>query len=345
MIKIDDHTQVDLDALAQQHYQNLIGPLLADGINYHATSSLIQRIRNRKIIDAAIPDANRVAFWDFFLDNNFTNLARVITSRPDVLKTIITEINNLCGVGFLSNQIDYNQASLTAFGTIVKDVFNYELYRKKPECRENCSKFNLTYCPYCNEQVIQVITETKGLTGAVKRLALLQLDHFYPQSRHPYLGVSFFNLIPGCSPCNAQLKLEKEFDIDTHFNPFDKRFDEHFKFELSSIVLNSENDVEIIFSNRLSYPPNAVVDFRIITRYNNAHKKIIFKMYKNFKNRGSKIRQSLIHQFAGLFPSYDATTRLMLENYNIPINRNEINSIHLGKLKRDIASQFGLPIN
>jgi hypothetical protein len=32
----------------------------------------------------------------------------------------------------------------------------------------------------------------------------------------------------------------------------------------------------------------------------------------------------------------------MLNNQNVPINQNEINEVHLGKLKRDIAIQFGM---
>jgi hypothetical protein len=154
MIKIDDHSNVNLDLLAAQHYQNLIDVPLVDGINYHATHSLIGRIRVQRDLDLAIADLNRVAFWDYLLNNNFANLNRIIVSRPNVLKLIITEIDNLCGVGFFSDHLNYNDATLTDFGRIVKDVFNYKLYRRKPECNINCEQLNLTYCPYCNELVL-----------------------------------------------------------------------------------------------------------------------------------------------------------------------------------------------
>ena len=71
MIRIDDHTIVDLDALAVQHYNYLIGVLLVDGVNYHATASLIGRIRRQRALDAAIPDQTRIDFWDYLLANNY----------------------------------------------------------------------------------------------------------------------------------------------------------------------------------------------------------------------------------------------------------------------------------
>jgi hypothetical protein len=343
MIKIDDNALVDLDKLAKSHYESLIAPILLDGINYHATSSLIQRIRIQKNLDAFLLDQRRFIFWNYLLDNSFTNLKRIIVSRPNILKNMIDEIEIICGVGFFSNDIDYGNATLTEFGGVVKKIFNYSLYRGKQECEDNCAQFNLSLCPYCNVQVIQVISRINGLTGSPERLALLQLDHFYPQSRHPYLSVSFFNMVPGCSQCNAQLKLEKKFDIDSHFNPFHKRFDDYFEFKLRNIILSDQSDVEFNISNKLPYLDNAIVDFEIISRYsNNVPKRAIFRLVKAFKCQSPKIINSLSQQLIGLFINNESKRRVMLNNQNVPINQNEINEVHLGKLKRDIAIQFGM---
>lgn len=341
MIKIDDHTNVDLDLLAIQHYENLVGVPLVDGVNYHATASLIGRIRRQKLIDSAIPNQTRVDFWDYLLKNNFENLKRVIISRPYELKVIIGEIQSICGAGFFSNDIDYERATLSSFGKIVRTVFNYKSYRDSSECKENCNKFNLSYCPYCNLIETQVITKTDVLTGLNEQQALHQLDHFYPQSRHPFFSVSFFNLIPGCSPCNAQLKKEKRFDIDTHFNPFHKRLDDYFIFELRSLIIKNESDVDIFFSKKQPYAENALSDFELLSRYNNSSKKVIFKMHNAFKNRSPKLLNTL-GQIVGLFPNDKSKTLILLDNYNIPINKEDINSVYLGKLKRDIAIQLGL---
>lgn len=343
MIRIDDHANADLDVLALQHYNNLVGVPLADGVNYHATASLIGRINVQKRLDVA--NQTRVDFWDYLLQRNFTNLFKIITSRPATLKTIITDIENKFGVGFFSNQVDYDNSTLTEFGKIVKKVFNYKLYRSGPECHVFCMQFNLSYCPYCNEQIIQVIEEVNGLTGETERLALLQLDHFYPQSRHPYFGVSFFNLIPGCSSCNAQLKLEKQFDIDSHFNPFDKRLDDYFKFHLDTIILSTESDVSISYANKDNMPfhDNSFVDFRISDRYTNvAHKRTVFKLVQKFKRYSPSMNRSIAMQIAGLFIDNESKRRVLLEEYNVPVNRNEIHQVQLGKLKRDVVIQMGI---
>lgn len=338
MIKIEDHTVADLDVLALKHYNALILVPLVGGINYHKVNSLIGRIRNQKRIDAA--DPIRTAFWDYLLNNAFTNLKRIITGRPVELSLIINEIEAICGNGFFSNDINYETAKLTDFGTIVKAVFNYSNYRSKADCRANCQELNLSYCPNCNEQVIQVIEIINGLTGATEQRALLQLDHFYPQVRHPYFSVSFFNLIPGCSVCNADLKGEKKFSITSHFNPFEKRFEDNFSFVLDTLLLSSIDDVNISYKNKSAHAENSLVDFKIIERYKNvAHRKVIFKMVNSFKSHSPKIQSSLMMQFKGLFTS-NSRKEILLNNYNIPFKIEEINSVQLGKLKRDIAIQM-----
>lgn len=342
MIRIDDHARTNLDIVAVQHYNNRIGNLLSDGVNYHPTQSLIGRIRVQRISDAAIPNQIRLNFWDYLLNDNFQNLYRVITSRPDTLKVIIGEIENICGVGFFSTDIDYERAVLTDFGVIVRDIFNYDSYRNGTQCGSNCQFFNLSFCPYCNEQTIQVIEDLNGLSGIVRTRSLLQLDHFYPQSRHPYFAVSFFNLVPGCSVCNAQLKGEKKFDVDSHFNPFHNRLDDFFSFQIDSLLLESENDVFLNLINKATYLDNALTDFKILSRYKNiAHKRTVFKLFQSFKNHSPRINRSIAQQFKGLFIN-ESKRRILLEKYNVPVTQNEINKVHLGKLKRDIAIQMNV---
>lgn len=342
MIKIDDHALTDLDQLALDHYKRLIGTPLLDGVSYHATQSLIGRIRRQRNKDAAIPDQIRVDFWDHLLNNNFDILKQLIIGRPSVLKDLIIEIEDIFGTNLFSNNLSYDKAQLTDFGVIVSNVFNYNLYRSTDVCSDNCDQFNLYYCPYCNEQTIQIITVVAGLTGLARKKALLQLDHFYPQSRHPYLSVSFFNMIPGCAPCNTQLKLEKNFDIASHFNPFDKRLDDFFAFELDSILLQSELDVQFSYVNKSAFPNNAIVDFQIMNRYvNRSHKRMIFNLFQTFKNHSSKVNRSLAAQIKGLFTT-ESKKILLLDMYNVPTKRNEINDVQLGKLKRDIAIQLGV---
>lgn len=342
MIKIEDHTAENIDDLAAQHYQSIILPTNMDG-SHHATQSLIGRIETRRAVDAG--NVRRIMFWDYLLNNNCINLQRIITRRPSELKIIIDEIETLVGNTLFSTQLNYEESTLTDFGKIVKSVFNYKLYRSKQDCIDNCNKLNLIYCPYCNEQVIQVVTKLAANGVPDDDIALLQLDHFYPQSRYPYLAVSFFNLIPGCAPCNAQLKLEKNFDIVSHFNPYDKRFDDYFIFNLTDLTINKVDDVSLSINDKVSFPRNAIADFQIIERYkNHGHKRVVFKLLNAIKNHSPKIRQSIDQQFTGLFLNEQESINSLLESQNVPIEVSEINEVQLGKLRRDIAIQLNLII-
>jgi hypothetical protein len=344
MIKIDDGVDagVDLDDRASSHFDSLIGIPLLDGVNYHMVNSLVGRIRDKRSGDIAGGNQARVDFWDYLLSNNFFNLKRIVTGRPDVLKQVSDELQGLFGPDFFSTDVNYNRAELTNFGNIVKDVFNYKSYRRKQECHDNCSDLGLTYCPYCNFGEAQVVTVIDNLTGDELNRALLQLDHFYPQSRHPYFAVSFFNLIPGCATCNALLKLEKRFDIDTHFNPYQKRLNEYFRFELDSFLIQKLEDINIVYKNNRPYHDSALRDFQILERYNGiAGKKMTFKLFLSLKNHSPKIRTSLAAQFSDLFRG-DSKKTILLQNSNVPLTDLEIKDVHLGKLKRDIAKQMNV---
>lgn len=340
MILIDSHCHIDLDALAKTHFQELKSPQNLDG-SYHATQSLIGRIDRQLKADILIPI--RIKFWNYFLINHHRNLERIISGRPEILSAVILEIENLVGHNILSNNLSYNQASLTSFGQIVKSVFGYENYRDNGSARQNVEQFNLNYCPYCNKQELESIWRTSTLSGDPRIAALYQLDHFYPRARYPYLAVSFFNLIPGCSPCNAQLKQDKDFNIITHINPFHKSFNDYFKFKLSKVVVSSLNDVELKFENKSPHSVNSIVDFELLQRYNQRNtKKRVFDQLAALKNRSEGVRKSYRSQISGLFGQADISNETLLKSQGVPITENEISNYEMGKMKRDICIQLGL---
>jgi len=77
---------------------------------------------------------------------------------------------------------------------------------------ELMQKLKVKVCPYCNEHYTYLIN-TSG-----KSKILAQFDHFLPSSTHPYLSMSFFNLIPSCGVCNHN-KLKYEF-LFLKVNPY-----------------------------------------------------------------------------------------------------------------------------
>lgn len=340
MILIEDNTNADLNLLAENHYTTLISSRTKDDSDFHPTKSLIGRIKAQYNIDLADSLTDRLLFWDYLLDSNEEKLKLIIKSRPNDLKTLITEITTLVPANFFSIEVDYNSAELTDFGKIVRRIFDYEGYRNSQESKTNAEHLNIKFCPYCNEHSVPVILRTNNLTGQQKHTALYQLDHFYPRSRHPYLYISFFNLIPGCSPCNATLKREKRFNIDTHFNPFHKRLDEYFKFEITDLIVSKTSDVDIVYRNKQPHSDEQMKDFDIIERYNKTYKKVPLDIKLAFRNRSPRYRQSVIHQIKNLFPVNNDGVERLYEICGIPASRNNINDFHLGKLKRDIAIQL-----
>lgn len=187
-----------------------------------------------------------------------------------------------------------------------------------------------------------MIAILENLHGDARHQALHHTDHFYPQSRHPYLSLSFFNLIPGCSVCNSHLKKEKQFDIDTHFNPFHKRLDDHIVFQLTNLIVENQDDIRITYQVINGHPDNAVADFQLIKRYEASHKHDVYILMKSLIYHSPKIRASILDQFRALFVNLIVTKERLLEVNRVPCESKDINFYQLGKLKRDICKQLGV---
>lgn len=108
----------------------------------------------------------------------------------------------------------------------LKEVFiidGYDEFSKK-----NINKIKIKYdayalargldietCVYCNRNYTNTIISIAG-----KKLSRPQFDHFLDKAENPQFALSFFNLIPSCSVCNASIKTKKNFKIRTHIHPY-----------------------------------------------------------------------------------------------------------------------------
>lgn len=87
-------------------------------------------------------------------------------------------------------------------------------------------QLNVKVCPYCNRMY------TTTLYG--KKRIRPDFDHFYPQSRYPYLAVSLFNLIPSCNVCN---KAKSDYaEIKEDFEKKNKNGQNMHKRQRKSII-------------------------------------------------------------------------------------------------------------
>ena len=83
------------------------------------------------------------------------------------------------------------------------------------------------YCPYCNAETIYSIEFEKKSAIKTARSAL---DHYFPQSRYPFLAMSLCNLVPSCTRCNTNIKRDRELDYTIHLNPYSDSLHDAVKF-------------------------------------------------------------------------------------------------------------------
>lgn len=98
-------------------------------------------------------------------------------------------------------------------------IFNYNWFDDKKNDLYNaydlCSNLKIETCVYCNRLYTStVITKKKEL------IIRPTLDHWFPQGEHPILALSFYNLIPSCSPCNSSVKHDSGFKLTKNIHPY-----------------------------------------------------------------------------------------------------------------------------
>lgn len=101
-------------------------------------------------------------------------------------------------------------------------VFQYRNFSNRNVVRDILREMKIMVCPYCNRLYVTVLK-----SGRVRA----QLDHFFPQSRYPYLALCLYNLIPSCGICN-QAKSELDTGATPLLYPYEEEFGEEVVFTL-----------------------------------------------------------------------------------------------------------------
>lgn len=146
---------------------------------------------------------------------------------------------------------------------VIYNVFVSNIYStKKFDGLKFVNDMGLQTCPYCNRAYIQSVSRR----GVVRP----QIDHFFPKDKYPYLGVSFYNLIPSCSVCNGTtVKGNNDSYKDKLVSPYEMKNDDFkFGFDIKSI-----ND----------FPPKLVEKIDINNEY--------FKLEDFYKHHGDVVHE------------------------------------------------------
>lgn len=227
----------------------------------------------------------------------------------------------------------------------LKQIFYYKSY-----INDNgyhlASLIDLKVCPYCNRSY----TFTVGNDS--KKGTRFEYDHFFLRAKYPFLGLSFFNLIPSCHICNSNLKRKKEFNLTTNIHPYIEGFGNDIVFSIKP------NDVDFINGKASSYrlkfkkgaasiwsdekvraAVNNIFTFQLSTLYN-IHKDYIDEIIQKSIVYNTEYVNSLYEQFAGtLFRNKEDVYRMILSNY---ISEENYSKRVLAKLTTDISKELDL---
>ena len=87
---------------------------------------------------------------------------------------------------------------------------------------------NIRFCPYCNADTIFATSIVKNNKTVKIKSAF---DHYYPQSKYPYLAISLYNLIPTCDRCNSNIKGNRELSLKKNTHPYVDNFHDGIVFQ------------------------------------------------------------------------------------------------------------------
>lgn len=185
------------------------------------------------------------------LDDLIKDYNKLINGSVIELDKLIKKYNSKGYAKLLIN----NKKNQTFFGKKISKVFNYKKFRSSDVAVWLARELNFKACPYCNAQYILSYDKTeiptkwyslfvKTPTIRSTERALFEYDHFFPKSIYPYLGLSFYNLIPSCKPCNNK-KLNTDTNIKGFVHPYHRSFHDIFEYDC-----DDKNTIDYILGNK-----------------------------------------------------------------------------------------------
>ncbi|WHT38740.1 hypothetical protein QNH98_17400 [Myroides sp. mNGS23_01] len=122
--------------------------------------------------------------------------------------------------------------------SILEEIFDYYDFvsSSKYLAYSLTNRIGINCCPYCNRNYTFTVGE---LNNDTQRILRPDLDHYFPRSKFPLLGLSIYNLIPCCLICNSRIKGDSYLDIKEYFHPYIKYKDYSFKFDFEYENLNN----------------------------------------------------------------------------------------------------------
>lgn len=271
-------------------------------------------------------------FLTFLLGPNGQTLKKILIGMPADHEQVIRDFHQQFPSLAFKQRNSNNRLVWTPLGNTVNEIFDYDTYRASLACIDHLKALGMDEskpCPYCNLATIGVVDR---IDPQGKPLALLDLDHFYPHGKYPFLGASLYNLVPTCKLCNQTYKKSKIFSLNTHIHPYVANLDDHFVFGLTEpYVYGAVNrHIDFSYKPKSTFPDTSLQDFEIMQRYNTHWANVVAKL-DLLHHRPIRT----MHQVFG--GDYELGRQMTLKGMGIPFDKDEIKNHVLGKLYRDLA--------
>jgi hypothetical protein len=243
--------------------------------------------------------------------NSEKKLKEILSSSPKKLRDIIDS--------FKPQMTDNLKKVL--YNAFVSNVYS----TKKFDGLKFVNDIGLQTCPYCNRAYIQSVSKR----GVVRP----QIDHFFPKDKYPYLGVSFYNLIPSCSVCNGTTAKGNRDSYDENLvSPYEIKSND-FKFSFDIEDLNN-------------FPPKLVEripindDYFKLEDFYKHHGDVVHELYmklylKDTKEHFDALRKSL----SGIGFDESEIHRFITCGY---LDDEDLHKRPLSKLIKDISEELEL---
>ncbi|WP_308992759.1 hypothetical protein QLS71_016150 [Mariniflexile litorale] len=266
----------------------------------------------------------------------------ILNADPLRMEDLILEFDTILHNSQLNSKITNSEFS---FHEKVVHAMRYEDLRSK-EFPDYLLNSNLKTCVYCNAQSTLVIEKKfydKKKRKVKQVLAKLQLDHYYPKSKYPFLCTSFFNLYPTCANCNlakgSKLALFELYTTTDDLDLFNFKIDDksiinyYTKPDLKHIKIDLESttgDIDLLKNHNELFQIEAIYE---------SHKDIAEELMLKAKANPQTYRTMLEKSYSKLFPDPTIIDRLLVGNYTKP---EELGKRPMSKYTQDIARQLKL---
>lgn len=251
---------------------------------------------------------------------------------------------NMCkSVGFKSYSDIYHNLILNnnienmirQYGTQSFDEKDYDIYNdfRKIWAYKLVDLLKLATCPYCNRNFT---------VNFDKNSTTVELDHFYPKDKYPYLAISLYNLIPVCHTCNHKKGISK-----LKIYPYKESYNDYVNFSFSinqaEVLSSSDVDIKYKFKKNDKKSKKKINNYHKILNipslYEN-HKDIILELIQKKEIYNESYIDELLQNFEGtVFSGHHELMRLITCGY---VNDEDINKRPLSKLIKDISEELEL---